>query len=152
VRTPWPSGAHLGRAERSRTEASGRTRVPWSPHGRAGSTCGGRIAGRAQRRKGHRRNGEHDLGGLNLGGNAAGTFALAPRGFTTLDGKVVGLLDSTKRNSDRFLDGLAGLLQERHALEGLVREQKPYFGNPVPDEQAASLAARCDVVITGVGD
>lgn len=82
----------------------------------------------------------------------AAAFSLAPRGFASLDGKVVGLLDSTKRNSDRFLDGLGVLLEERYALKGIVRERKPYFGNPVPAEQAASLAKRCDVVITGVGD
>ena len=83
---------------------------------------------------------------------ASAAFALAPRDFATLDGMVVGLLDSSKRNSDRFLDGLGELLQARYALKGIVREQKPYFGNPVPDDQAASLAERCDVVITGVGD
>lgn len=83
--------------------------------------------------------------------NAAG-FALAPRALSSLDGKVVGLLDSTKRNSDHLLDGLGTLLSQRYAVKELVREAKPYFGNPVPDDQAAALARRCDVVITGVGD
>ena len=82
----------------------------------------------------------------------ASAFSLAPRDLASLDGKVVGLLDSTKRNSDRFLDGLGALLEARYDLKGIVRERKPYFGNPVPTEQAASLAGRCDVVITGVGD
>ena len=79
-------------------------------------------------------------------------FTLAPRALTSLDGKVVGLLDSTKRNSDHLLDGLGALLSQRFAVKEVVREAKPYFGNPVPADQAAALAERCDVVITGVGD
>jgi len=80
------------------------------------------------------------------------SFSLAPRDFATLDGKVVGLLDSTKPNSDRLLLALGELLRERYAVKELVAAQKPYFGNPVPADQAAALAERCDVVITGVGD
>lgn len=83
---------------------------------------------------------------------AAPAFSLAPRRFTSLDGLTVGLLDSTKHNSDHLLAALGRLLAERYDLKGVIQEAKPYFGNPVPDEQAASLAKRCDVVITGVGD
>jgi hypothetical protein len=80
------------------------------------------------------------------------SFRLAARTSRSLEGKVVGLLDSTKRNSDHLLDGLAELLMARYGVKEVVRESKPYFGNPVPDDQASSLAKRCDVVITGVGD
>lgn len=79
-------------------------------------------------------------------------FTLAPRDFTSLDGKVVGLLDSTKPKSDYLLAGLGELLRTRFAIKELISERKPYFGNPIPSDQAASLARRCDVVITGVGD
>lgn len=79
-------------------------------------------------------------------------FSLAPRRYGSLDGKVVGLLDSTKHNSDHLLDGLAEFLHARYALRDVVREHKPYFGNPVPEEQARALAERCDVVITAIGD
>jgi len=80
------------------------------------------------------------------------SFSLAPRDFATLDGKVIGLLDSTKRNSDRLLAALGELLRERYAVKELVAARKPYFGNPIPPDQAAALGERCDVVITGVGD
>ena len=80
------------------------------------------------------------------------SFSLAPRSFATLDAKVVGLLDSTKPNSDRLLFALGELLRERFTVKELVTAHKPYFGNPVPADQAAALAERCDVVITGVGD
>lgn len=83
---------------------------------------------------------------------ATEAFRLAPRELSSLEGKVVGLLDSTKRNSDHLLQGLGELLAERYGVKQLVVEAKPYFGNPVPADQAAALAERCDVVITGVGD
>ena len=82
----------------------------------------------------------------------APAFSLAPRTFSSLDGLTVGLLDSTKRNSDHLLAALGRLLADRYQVKGVIQEAKPYFGNPVPDDQAASLAKRCDVVITGVGD
>jgi hypothetical protein len=81
--------------------------------------------------------------------------ALAPmteRTVNGLDGKTVGLLHSTKFNSDRVLDAVAGLLEQRWALKKVVRARKPTFARSLPTELAASLASECDVVITGVGD
>ncbi len=77
---------------------------------------------------------------------------LAPRRLRDLDGKAVGLLHSTKHNSDRILDGLAQLLAERWAIKKVVRQRKPTFARPVPADQAKALADQVDVVITGVGD
>ena len=78
--------------------------------------------------------------------------ALAPRRIRDLNGKTIGLLHSTKHNSDRVLDGLADLLQERWAVKKVVRERKPTFARPVPMEQARALAEQVDVVLTGIGD
>jgi hypothetical protein len=77
---------------------------------------------------------------------------LAPRRLRDLNGKTVGLLHSTKHNSDRVLDGLAELLQERWAVKKIVRQRKPTFARPVPMDQAKALADQVDIVITGVGD
>ena len=44
------------------------------------------------------------------------------------------------------------LLQERYSVKEVVRARKPYFGTPIPDDQARELAARCDVVVTAIGD
>jgi hypothetical protein len=77
---------------------------------------------------------------------------LADRRITNLDGCTVGLLHSTKFNSDRVLDGLAELLQERWAIKGIVRQRKPTFARPVPNDMAGVLANKCDVLITGIGD
>jgi hypothetical protein len=78
--------------------------------------------------------------------------SLAPRRVRDLNGKTVGLLHSTKHNSDRVLDGLAELLQERWGVKRVIRERKPTFARPVPNDQAKALADQVDVVITGIGD
>jgi len=77
---------------------------------------------------------------------------LAPRRSRDLNGKTVGLLHSTKHNSDRVLDGLAELLQERWAVKKVIRQRKPTFARPVPMELAKDLAQQADLVITGIGD
>jgi hypothetical protein len=79
-------------------------------------------------------------------------FSLAPRRFRDLNGKTVGLLNSTKFNSDHLLDGIGELLEQRYALKGLVRDTKRSFGTPIPDDHAKEMAEQCDVVITAVGD
>jgi hypothetical protein len=79
-------------------------------------------------------------------------FSLAPRRFRDLDGRTVGLLNSTKFNSDHLLDGIADLLTERYAVKEVVRRRKSYFGRPVEQDLAKEMAASCDVVITAIGD
>jgi hypothetical protein len=86
------------------------------------------------------------------GSSAAGPFQLAPRQLPDLDGKIVGLVNSTKFNSDNLLDGLGEALSERYALKEIVRDSKPYFGRPIPEDQAREIASQCDVVITAIGD
>jgi hypothetical protein len=86
------------------------------------------------------------------GSSAAASFSLAPRRFRDLNGKRVGLLNSTKFNSDNILDGIANLLQERYEVADVVRARKPTFARPIPDDQARDLASRCDVVVTAIGD
>ena len=83
---------------------------------------------------------------------AQAPFSLAPRRFRDLDGKTVGLLNSTKFNSDHLLDGIGDLLRERYTVREIVCSRKPYFGRPIPDDLAQELASRCDVVITAIGD
>jgi hypothetical protein len=83
---------------------------------------------------------------------AGGQFSLAPRRFRTLDGRTVGLLNSTKYNSDHLLDGIADLLTERYAVKDVIRRRKSYFGRPMEQELAEDLASCCDVVVTAIGD
>ena len=70
----------------------------------------------------------------------------------SLDGKVIGLLDNSKLNSDRFLDMLAEDLSERYHFAGIVRARKPTASRVVPDDTLKDFVDKCDVVITAVGD
>ncbi len=81
-----------------------------------------------------------------------GQFSLAPRRFRDLDGRTVGLLNSSKFNSDHLLDAIADLLTDRYVVKDVVRRRKSYFGRPVERDLAEEMAACCDVVITAIGD
>jgi hypothetical protein len=83
---------------------------------------------------------------------SAAAFSLAPRRFRDLNGKTVGLLNSTKFNSDHLLDGIGELLGQRYELKGLVRDRKRTFGRPIEEDHAKEMAERCDVVVTAIGD
>ncbi|HYW27423.1 MAG TPA: hypothetical protein VE953_24845 [Terriglobales bacterium] len=83
---------------------------------------------------------------------AGGQFSLAPRRFRDLDGRTVGLLNSSKFNSDNLLNGIADLLVERYAVKDVIRRRKGYFGRPVERDLAEEMASTCDVVITAIGD
>jgi hypothetical protein len=84
------------------------------------------------------------------GGPKAASASLSPRP-ESLAGLVVGYLDNGKPNSDRLLD----LVAARLAHEGVgsaVRARKGSIGRLAEPEIVDDLVARCDVVITGVGD
>jgi hypothetical protein len=78
-------------------------------------------------------------------------FRLAPRP-ATLAGARLGLLENGKQNARLFLEELGAALRERYGAEPVELRRKPIFSQPVPPELAAELGARCDLVITGVGD
>lgn len=75
-------------------------------------------------------------------------LAARPR---SLAGLVLGYLDNGKPRSDRFLDLLAARLRA-DGVRDAVRARKPSIGRLAAREMLDELAARCDVVITGVGD
>jgi hypothetical protein len=75
---------------------------------------------------------------------------LAPR-LTSLKARRLGVLDNRKANADRLFDLVEAILRERHAVEVVVRYQKPDFSRPAPDSMLRDLR-ECEAVITGVGD
>jgi len=77
--------------------------------------------------------------------------SMAPRP-STLNGLTVGLLANGKRNADRLLDHVAGLLAERYQLNELVTWDKGNSSRPCPDELMREIVERCDVVLTATGD
>ena len=70
----------------------------------------------------------------------------------TLKGATVGLLNSTKRNSDLLLKALGDELVVRYGVKELVEATKPTFSLPVPPDMVENLVRRCNFIIAGVGD
>jgi hypothetical protein len=75
--------------------------------------------------------------------------ALARR-HTSLDGKVVGLLDNSKDLADILLDEVKVLLQRDFPRAEFRYFRKESVSGATPEVMAQ--VAECDAVITGVGD
>ena len=69
---------------------------------------------------------------------------------TTLEGRVVGLLDISKPRGDVFLDRLETRLAEAGAH--VQRYRKPTFTKPAPVDLRHEIATQCDVVIEALAD
>ncbi|MBI2986347.1 MAG: hypothetical protein HYY45_06225 [Deltaproteobacteria bacterium] len=70
----------------------------------------------------------------------------------TLDGKVVGLLDSSKVLARALLDGIVLELKKDHKIAGVVVRRKPTAWRIATKEMLDELAAESDVVINAIGD
>ena len=69
-----------------------------------------------------------------------------------LDGAVLGLLANGKVNGDRLLDLVRDELVRRYDVREVVLMTKPSASRPAEDPMLEQLAARCDVVVTAIGD
>lgn len=78
------------------------------------------------------------------------TTSLHPRP-ASIAGATIGVLDNGKPNSDRLLAALHPALMA-HGATDIVTLRKPSIGRLAPTEILDDLAARCDLVVTGVGD
>ena len=76
---------------------------------------------------------------------------IAPRP-TSLDGKVVMLLDISKAKGNHLLDRLEELLRARAHVRAVVRKKKPTFARPAPDELRREIVAGSDVVVEALAD
>jgi len=65
---------------------------------------------------------------------------------------VIGLVDNRKPHARQLLELLAEELRGRIGGADVVLVQKQGAGHPLEPEQAADMAARAHLVITGVGD
>ncbi len=77
-------------------------------------------------------------------------IAPAPRP-ESLDGITLGLIDISKPKGEQFLDRLAELLVERHALARIVRLRKPTYARPAP-EGVLDEASRCGAIVEALAD
>ncbi len=75
----------------------------------------------------------------------------APRP-SSLDGKVITLLDISKAKSDHLLDRLEELLRERAKPKAIVRKKKPTFARPAPEALREEIARDTDVLIEALAD
>jgi hypothetical protein len=75
----------------------------------------------------------------------------APRP-STLDGKVVTLLDISKAKGDHLLDRLEELLRERARPKAIIRKKKPTFARPAPEPLREEIARETDVLIEALAD
>jgi hypothetical protein len=75
----------------------------------------------------------------------------APRP-SSLDGKVITLLDISKAKGDHLLDRLEELLRERVKPKAIVRKKKPTFARPAPEPLREEIARETDVLIEALAD
>jgi hypothetical protein len=75
----------------------------------------------------------------------------APRP-STLEGKVITLLDISKAKGDHLLDRIEELLRERANPKAIVRKKKPTFARPAPDALREEIARDTDVLIEALAD
>jgi hypothetical protein len=80
----------------------------------------------------------------------AETLRLAPP-LPSLAGRLIGLLDNGKANSDRLLARIEAILRDRHGVREFIHRRKPDFSRPAPVQLLRELSA-CDAIITATGD
>jgi len=71
---------------------------------------------------------------------------------TSLDGKVVTLLDISKAKGNHLLDRIEELLRERTKAKAIVRKKKPTFARPAPDGLRQEIVGATDVLIEALAD
>jgi hypothetical protein len=76
---------------------------------------------------------------------------LAPR-LDTLDGKVLGLLDNGKWNSNKLLTEVANILTANYKIADVIKWKKPNFSAPASRDMREEIAKKCDFVVSAIGD
>jgi hypothetical protein len=71
---------------------------------------------------------------------------------TSLDGKVVTLLDISKAKGNDLLDRIEELLRERTRPKAIVRKRKPTFARPAPEALRREIVGATDVLIEALAD
>ena len=83
--------------------------------------------------------------------SASSHAKLATR-VSTLQDKVIGLLDISKAKGNVFLDRLEARLHEQCRPRAILRRTKPTFARPAPEELRKELEQHCDLIIEALAD
>ncbi|MDG4834410.1 UGSC family (seleno)protein [Solwaraspora sp. WMMD1047] len=78
------------------------------------------------------------------------TLVAAPR--HELAGARLTIIDNGKPRARELLGGIAAQLVERYGLRSYTVFSKPSASKVITDDEAAAIAASCEVVLTGLGD
>ena len=76
---------------------------------------------------------------------------VAARRVADLKGAVVGFVDNSKQNADRFIERVGALLREQYGIAPAVTVRKHAPKDALADDEFARLA-RCAAVIQCYGD
>ena len=71
--------------------------------------------------------------------------------LTSLQGRVIGLLDNGKYRVHELLNFMEAILRDEHGVAEVARFKKPDASRPVPAEVLAEMKG-CDAIISAVGD
>ena len=82
---------------------------------------------------------------------ASGDFRLNERP-NSLQGKTLGLLENSKANSDKVLNELGRILQEKYGLKEVRNFSKHSASLPTKPETIQEMLDGVDLLVTGVGD
>ncbi len=82
---------------------------------------------------------------------AVGEFRLNERP-SSLEGMTLGLLENSKANSDKVLNELGRILQEKYGLKEVRNFSKHSASLPTKSGTIEEMLNGVDVLITGVGD
>jgi len=66
--------------------------------------------------------------------------------------RVLGLLDNGKRNSDKLLQEIGGMVKADHPDVTLNYYRKGSAYRPAPSDLLDQVVAECDAVLVGIGD
>ncbi len=78
-------------------------------------------------------------------------ISFAPRP-ESLRGVRIGLVENTKFNSAKLLLKIAAILEKEHGAKSHIIRSKRNSSVPVHQEIIDEFVAKCDVVISGIGD
>lgn len=71
---------------------------------------------------------------------------------TSLDGKVITLLDISKAKGNHLLDRIEELLRARTRPKAIVRKRKPTFARPAPEALRQEIVGATDVLVEALAD